>query len=242
MIATLPRKSTVEYPTSDGKPVAETDLHFREILALFQVLDYFFETRGDVYVAANNFVYFEEGNPKACFSPDVYVVYGVSKETRESYKVWEEGGRVPMVVFELTSKSTQKEDLGKKKALCENLGVQEYFLYDPKGEYLTPPLRGFRLEQGRYSEIAPDSKGHRASTILGLKFFVNPLAQLGVIDTATGLVLPRAKEYKLLAQREAEGRRIEAEGRRIEAEGRRAAEAEVARLKAELAAKDGRKS
>ena len=48
------------------------------------------------------------------------------------------------MVFEITSRGTRLEDLGTKRALYAMLGVREYFLYDPLGEYLQPPLQGYR--------------------------------------------------------------------------------------------------
>jgi hypothetical protein len=33
------------------------------------------------------------------------------------------------------------------------LKVQEYFLFDPRGDYLKPPFRGYRLVRGKYKPI-----------------------------------------------------------------------------------------
>ena len=76
----------------------------------------------DVHGAGNSFISYEEGNRRARFAPDVYVVCGVPKGLRRVYKLWEEG-QPAAVVFEFTSRSTALEDRGNKKALCENLGV-----------------------------------------------------------------------------------------------------------------------
>ena len=35
------------------------------------------------------------------------------------------------------------------------LRVREYILFDPKAEYLKPPLKGFRLVNGKYIAIDP---------------------------------------------------------------------------------------
>jgi Uma2 family endonuclease len=217
MIAAPQRRPRVVYPTSDGKPVAETELHFREIFAMVQMLDRIFDGRSDAYVAGNNFLYYEEGNPSACFSPDVYVVFGVSKKVRDTFKVWKEGGHVPSFVLELTSKSTKDEDLGDKKRKCERLKVREYFMFDPRGDYLVPSLRGFRLKGSAYAEIEPDELGRLFSDVLNHKLDVCDVTHLGLYDSITGVRLPRLEE---LAQREADARR--------------AAEEENERLKAEL--------
>ncbi len=124
-------KAEVFYPERDDEPLGETDAHALETSNLFSTLLMFFRKNTQVYVAMDNFLYYEEGNPKACISPDVYVVKGVSNARRDTYKVWDEQDCVPAVVFEFTSKSSRFLDLGKKKDICEKLHVAEYFLFDP---------------------------------------------------------------------------------------------------------------
>ena len=131
---TTRRARLVVYPTGDGKPMAETDAHVSLILYHLGALQSRYSKAGGlVYVAGNNFLYYEEGNPKARISPDTYVVFGISPHPRDSYKVWEEGGHTPAVVFEFTSKSTQAEDTDKKFRIYEEiLRVPEYFLFKSK--------------------------------------------------------------------------------------------------------------
>ena len=43
----------VYYPSSDGKPMAETDYHVLAIRLLLDALEDVFATRNDVYVAGN---------------------------------------------------------------------------------------------------------------------------------------------------------------------------------------------
>src|SRR5437588_12354675 len=103
------RPRRIYYPVRDGKPMAETDKHADLMIYYKEVLRARYKHDENVYVSGNNFVFYEEGNPKARVSPDVYVVFGVRKHQRDSYKVWEEGGRLPDVVFEFTAKKTQRE-------------------------------------------------------------------------------------------------------------------------------------
>src|SRR5438094_947435 len=98
------------YPSSDGKPMAETDKHRDLGVYAIEALKARYSDRQDVYVSGNNFIYFEEGNPKARVSPDCYVMFGVEMRQRDSYMTWKEGGKMPSVVFEFTSRKTQKED------------------------------------------------------------------------------------------------------------------------------------
>ena len=225
MIATIAPHKPVVYPVSDGKPVAETELHFRAIIELFQILNRHYAARSDVYVGANNFVYFEEGNLRACISPDGYVVFGVQKKVRDCYKAWEENGRVPSIVFEFTSRKTKAEDLGDKKVKCSTMGVAEYFLFDPRSEYLRPALQGFRLNRGNYESISTDSKGRVHSSTLDLDFSIDRSLQLNVYDPAKKAMLPSMDEQ--LAKAETEKHAAEA--------AQRTAEAEIARLREELA-------
>ncbi len=229
----------IDYPISDGQPVAESEFHFRELVALVWMLDRFFQDRVDVYVCGNNFVYYEEGNREACFSPDAYVVFGVAKILRDSFKTWEEGGHVPAIVFEVTSPKTKLEDLGNKKAKCAVCGVEEYFMYDPRGEYLTPPLKGYRLKDGDYVPIAPDSKSRIHSSVLDLNICLDDSGLICLLDPKTKKPLMRMAEIdKRLVEETAARRVAEAARRKAETAARREA---AARKKAETDAAEARK-
>ena len=67
------------------------------------------------------------------------MVKGVGKHKRRVYKLWEEQV-VPCTIFEITSKQTGSADLTTKYQLYGQLGIKEYFLFDPLGEYLQPNL------------------------------------------------------------------------------------------------------
>ena len=138
----------IEYPESDGKPMAETDVHRNWMLWIIEMLQFFF--RGmRVYVSGNLLIYYQQGDPKKRVAPDVFVVKECEQRLRRVFKIWEEG-KGPSFALEVTSKKTRRQDLGPKKELYEQLQVAEYFLYDPLGEWLEPPLQGFRLVDGVY--------------------------------------------------------------------------------------------
>ena len=158
----------IHYPESDGKPMGETDVHIDALIYLREALRDYFRNDPQVYVAGNMLLYYEEGNPAACIAPDVFVVQGVAKGERRTYRLWEEG-QPPAVVFEITSRGSRLEDLGTKRAIYAMLGVREYFLYDPLGEYLRPPLQGYRLQEGEYQRIPPENVGRFTSQSLGLE-------------------------------------------------------------------------
>ena len=62
------------YPTSDGKPMAETDWHRDLMLALIQTLKAYHEAQRRVYVSGNLLLFYERGNRRRHLSPDVFVV------------------------------------------------------------------------------------------------------------------------------------------------------------------------
>ena len=142
----------VDYPSGDGKPLAENDWQLRAIFDSFAALDHHFRDRPDVYVSSDLLIYYEEGNPRARAAPDVFVVFGVPKHKRPIYKLWEE--RVaPAFVLEVASRGTWREDEGRKARLYEQLGVREYFQHDPTGEYLGLRLKGRRLVHEAYEPL-----------------------------------------------------------------------------------------
>jgi Uma2 family endonuclease len=154
------------YPTGDGKPMAETDLH-RDLMAqLIEVLRRFYLGQ-QVYVTGNVLVFYESGNRRRHVSPDVWLARGVEKHQRPNYLIWEEL-RGPEFVIEMTSSSTQREDQTTKFTLYrDTLRVREYFLFDPEGDYLTPPLVGYRLRGNAYQRIRPRN-GRLPSQVTGL--------------------------------------------------------------------------
>ena len=223
---------TVFYPTSDGQPMAETDLHAACIVYVASALRWWFKKNGrdDVYVGSNNFLYYERGNPRAVVSPDVYVVVGVPAGLRDTYLLWNEP-KGPDFVLEVTSASTRHNDERRKRDVYAALGVREYFLYDPRAEWLAPPLQGWRLHEGAYRALPAvtvlSNRGVAvASEVLGLELRdERAQRRVRLRDPATG--------ENLLTHEESERAREE------EAARRKAAEARTAELEARLRVLEG---
>ena len=206
--------------------MAESDFQRRPLTYAVEALGIFFAGRPDVYVSGNMFVYYEQGNPESVVAPDVFVVFGVPNHERRSYRVWEEG-KAPDFVLEITSAATFARDSGSKRGTYAFLGVREYFQFDPTSDYLEPPLLGLRLVRRNYEEIpptmAPDGTLSIPSQTLGLVLqWKASTGEFRFFDPARGLLLLTHSE---------------------EAAARRNAEAELERLRAELArlkGEDGR--
>ncbi|WP_302884925.1 Uma2 family endonuclease [Kovacikia minuta] len=191
----------IEYPDEDGLPMAESDQTREYLVYATKVLAVFFEHRQDVYASGNLFIYYEEGNPEAVVAPDVFVIYGVENRQRRSYKVWQENDRTPNFVLEITSKTTRSKDQGAKKGIYAFLGVQEYYQYDPTGDYLRPPLQGFHLVDGGYVPITtttlPNGTLVLPSAVLGLELHLIG-QEMRFYDPATQRIhLPMKKKPQL---------------------------------------------
>ena len=224
----------VEYPCTDGQPMAETDLHASCMVYVASALRWWFRKHGrdDVYVGSNNFLYYERGNPRAVVAPDVYVVVGAPAGLRDTYLLWNEP-KGPDFVLEVTSASTRGDDERRNRGVYAALGVSEYFLYDPRAEYLARPLQGWRLDEGAYRAVPAvtvlSSRGVAvASEVLGLEFRDEREARMVRLrDPATGQDLLTYEEI-------ARAREEEATALQREAAARRAAEARNADLEARL--------
>lgn len=255
-----PATDTVEYPEADGRPMAETDLHRDLMFYIINLLRRYFNGQ-QVYVSGNLLLYYEEGNPRKSVAPDCFVVWGVAPHRRNIYKLWEEG-QAPQVVFEVTSKTTQREDQLHKMAIYAQLGVEEYYLYDPTADYLDPPLLGYQRVGGGFVPMQPQNQElvlggltfppepgeppEYVSPLLGLRLALDEDNILRFFDLQTGQRLLTDEEARLQAEEQArqaeeQARQAEEQVRLAEEQARlaeeRAAqvEAENARLREELA-------
>ena len=202
----------IEYPDSDGQPMAESDFQFEPLVYSIQALKFHFRDRPDVYVSGNILFYYEEGQPTEVVAPDVFVVIGAAKHKRRFYKLWEEP-KAPDFVLEITSRWTRSKDQGTKFGLYQFLGVTEYFCYGPTGDYLDPPLVGYRLKEGRYVSIPPKEVTPTSivvsSEIVGLDLraegsefrFVAPVASSELRGLAEAEVRIRELEAQLATMR-----------------------------------------
>ncbi len=229
----------IEYPSSDGKPMAETPIHRDVMLDSIVMLKAHFEDDPRVYVSGNMMMYYVEGNAKKSVSPDVFVTLGIPKlPERDVYKVWVEG-KGPDVVIEVTSQKTARIDQRGKFVLYRDvLKVREYFLFDPREKTLAGvSLCGYRLTDGQYQPI-PKTEGRLVSEVLGLHQEVSG-EQLRFYDPQRGAYLPTSQEIREAWECEATARAAAEDQAQLEATARAAVEAEVEKLRREIEALRG---
>ena len=194
-----PRPARIEYPESDGKPMAETPVHMKAMNDAIMPLEERFAERSEVYVGGNMMMYYVEGATNRSISADVFVAFGPARRPlRRVWKTWEEG-KLADFVLEVTSNSTRKEDEGRKREIYRREGVTEYWQFDPTGDYLTPVLKGRRLNaRGAYRPIrlttTPDGIVCGVSKVLGLQLCLDD-DRLRFRDAATGKFLLTHDEY-----------------------------------------------
>ena len=230
--AVRPVLSPSDYPESDGKPMAETPIHWHATYDTTYPLHWFFEERSDVYVGSDMMMYYVEGDLRRSVVPDVWVAFGVPKlPERRTWLIWLEG-KGPDFVLEITSKSTKREDEVRKKKLYEELGVKEYWQFDPTGDYLDPILKGRELGPDRkYRDLVLEEREGvlRQSSLLGLElclegerlFFFDPVRNVRLLTPRElGAAIQKAEEAKQKVRAE---RDREAHLRREEIAARQAA-------------------
>lgn len=202
-------RKKIDYPESDGEPMAETDLHIQLMFELRFALREFFRADASVYVGSNLLLYYVEGDPTKSVAPDLFVVRGAGNHDRRTYKLWEEK-HAPNVVIEVFSRKTKNEDLNWKKQLYAWFGVSEYFIFDPEYK-LKPPLRAYRLHNREYVEEAVTAERVKSEE-LGLEL-VNTGKTLRLFELKTGRYLPTPRE-ETEARAQAEARVVQAEAER----------------------------
>lgn len=251
--------SNLDYPTTDHRPMAETDLHRDMMFDAIEALKTYYAGQ-PVYVTGNLLVFYEPGNKRRHISPDCMVVKGIVPVSHPNYLIWEEGKSAD-VVIEITSRTTRNEDLKKKYDIYRTImRVHEYFLFDPTGDYLSPRLQGHRLMDDQFVPIEPTG-GRLFSEELGLflegqeipnwreklqRFKLKrPAEQLRFLNPSSGRWLPtiaeslqierqRADEAELEKQQaQQEMQQAQQEKQRAE-QAKRQADSENERLKREV--------
>jgi len=178
-------RDEIHYPESHDDDMGESSIHYKIISYFFSALEMFFSTVDDIMIAANMNLYYEEGNPRKYYTPDLMISFGAEKRDRQVYKLWEEKV-FPQVVFEVASERTWKNDIGEKSEFYGYFGTEEYYLIDPERRYLPLPLMVYRRQEKRLKYI-PLEENRIFSPRLGLE----------IVDTGKSFRLfnPQTQEF-----------------------------------------------
>lgn len=164
-----PAKPAIHYPDSDGEPMADNTVQYRWMSTLKWHAEAQFADDPAVFVAGDHLIYPVEGNNTLRQAPDVYVAFGPAKGDRGSYRVWEEGGVFPQVVFEVWSPNNRFDQMRKKFEFYEKYGAEEYYIIYPD---FPAHVEAWRRDGGRLVEIT-DLDGW-VSPRLGWRFHLEP--------------------------------------------------------------------
>ena len=184
----------VFYPETDGMPLPDGESQGPVFQALVPTLRAHFADRPGTRVNGNTFIYYERGNPRRSVSPDCYVAFDVDVDTIEyhnTYRVWAIG-KPPDFALEIGSDSTKNRDLTEKRVLYAQIGIGEYWRYDPtlNSEFYREPLVGERLVDGEYQRmpVEPDDEGRPRghSPTLGLDLVWEADGRLRFYNPASG--------------------------------------------------------
>ena len=188
-----PKNQPVFYPESDGKPMAETDVHRNLLLKMVGLLQNAFP---NAYVSGNICLYYEQGNPRKMISPDALLCRAQSKTEKRVYLAWEDNAQLDLVM-EFSSFSTKREDHHKKKQLYEQvLKVPYYVIFDPHAVY----LHVFALMEGRYQLLETDENSCCPLPDLNLQIAIENAHSLRLFDTAGNPIL--ASDEQALKEKE----------------------------------------
>ena len=205
--APAPPPTADELPHTDGDPL-ESQRHRVQMNLLIHPLEVHWQHRDDFYVGGNMFLYFSLTQTKKndFRGPDVMLVLDTTRRERKSWVVWEEDGRVPNVIIELTSDSTAEVDRGRKKHVYARIQVRHYAIYDPFTAEFEVNHLGDALP---YETVAADADGLHAISGVDLRLGVWRGVHEGIEAPwlrwfdADGSMLPTDAERAAAAMQEA---------------------------------------
>ena len=146
------------YPIDDATPMTSSQEQYDAMTYSRAALRSLMEAKGGSYILKADFgLYYKAVDPALRrraphVAPDVMLTLDAMLPPFTPYRLWEVG-KAPDLVLEITSPSTKAEDVA-KRGLYAQLGVTEYWQYEPHGPHLTPGLECCRLAEGRYVRVS----------------------------------------------------------------------------------------
>ena len=223
---------SIEYPDSDGEPMAENEEQLYAMLDAIATLRQWYADRADVHVGGDLLIYYRMNDNETRVAPDVFVAFGSDKALRSSWIVWREG-KAPDIVMELASGSTWRRDMREKRDIYAEMGVTEYWRFDPTSNYFIPPLIGERLGDGVYHPLETITHGDGMvqghSAVLGLDICALPDGNMRFYD-------PVSEQWLRTLHESETARQAAEDALREEAAARQSAEDELRQLREQLSA------
>ena len=142
----------VYYPEERDDDMGESSVHIKLLANLLSILKLYFKNRQDVFLSGNMNLYFEKGNSRRWFAPDLLVAFGVPNVERSSYLLFREQV-FPQVIIEIASEKTWRNDIDEKLRTYEKYGAEEYYVLDPEAAYLSAPLIVYRRQGDALVEV-----------------------------------------------------------------------------------------
>ena len=199
----------VYYPEERDDEIGESSVHIKLLASLLSILKLYFKNRQDVFLSGNMNLYFEKGNSRKWFAPDLLVAFGVPNVERSSYLLFREKV-FPQVIFEIASEKTWRNDIDEKLRTYEQYGAEEYYVLDPEYAYLSAPLMAYRRENDKLSPVKI-SDDRIFSPRLGLEIVWT--------ENSFRLYSPNTNEFlRDLEESETEIERLKAEIKRLKAQ------------------------
>ena len=189
---------------SDGVPM-ESPWHRDAMMILIETARAALAPRA-AYVSGDQFIYFSKHQIKKndFRGPDFYLVVDVPTHERKYWASWEEDGRLPDLVVELTSESTEHIDRGEKFRIYDEIWkVQGYYLWDP----VAFRLEGWARGPDGLEPLQLDADGGLDCPFMGLRlgpwtgdFMGDPYTYVRWFRRDGELVLTRREEALLAAE------------------------------------------
>ena len=225
----------------------EQNREITEVINLLNARFADFGFRPDVFIDNDTNICYNPRNLNVRLAPDVYIAFGVDAEAirpRKIYLPWEVG-KVPDWALEIASESTSRQDVNRKPAIYAQIGIPEYWRFDPSGgRYHGAPLYGGRLAGIAYDPIPlttePDGILKGYSQILELSLCWDE-GWPRFYDPATGAYLENWRQVwddreaaRLAADAERATREAAQAALQAEREARAADQERIRQLEAEL--------
>ena len=194
----------------------------------------------DNFLSSNTILCYDRNNLNVRVQPDCYLAFGVDVRAirrRKMYLPWE-AGKPPDFALEVGSESTSENDIIAKRRIYAQIGIPEYWLFDPTGgDLYGQPLSGELLSDGVYRPVElttePDGVLKGYSPVLRI-YLCWDEGVLLFYDPATETYLRNLRQERAL--REAEQSAHEQTQAELQAEraAREAAEVQVRQLQEQL--------